>query len=87
MVYSDLLDFSWFQSFIMYQTHLYTTWLKIHTEVCPSGQILHAFSDHRDFILLVRTVAIKINSSYRELLSSGARDNSHLTEPTTTYIQ
>ena len=44
--------------------------LKIHTEIPPSGRISHAFSDHRIFILLVRTVAfsqkIIFNSSYIE---------------------
>ena len=48
----------------------YKTRLKIHTEIPPSGQISHAFSDHLNFILLVRTVAfsqkIIFNSSYTE---------------------
>ena len=47
---------------------LHKTRLKIHTEIHPSGQILHAFSVQRNFILLVRTVAfsqkILFNSSY-----------------------
>ena len=46
------------------------TRLKIHTEIPPPGQILHAFIDHRDFILLVHTVTfsqkIVFNSSYTE---------------------
>ena len=40
----------------------------MHTEIPPSGQISHAFSDHMIFILLNRTVAfsqkIIFNSSY-----------------------
>ena len=32
------------------------TRVKIHTEIPHPGQISHAFSDHLDFILLVRTV-------------------------------
>ena len=48
----------------------YKTRLKIYTEILASGQISHAFSDHRDLILLVRTVAfsqkIIFNSSYTE---------------------
>ena len=48
----------------------YKTRLKIYTEIPSSGQISHAFSDHPDFILLVRTVAfsqkIIFNSSYTE---------------------
>ena len=46
------------------------TRLKIHTEIPHPGQIAHAFSDHRIFILLVRTVTffpkIILNSSYIE---------------------
>ena len=37
--------------------HIYKIRLKIHTEIPPSGQISHAFSDHQDLILLVPTVA------------------------------
>ena len=48
----------------------YKTRLKIHTEIPTSGQILHAFSAQRNFILIVRTVAffhkIIFNSSYTE---------------------
>ena len=42
----------------------------MYTEISLSGQISHAFSDHRNFILLVCTVAffqkIIFNSSYKE---------------------
>ena len=48
----------------------YKTRVKIQTEIPHPGQILHAFSDHRDFILLVGTVIffqkIIFNSSYTE---------------------
>ena len=48
----------------------YKTRLKIYTKIPPSGQISHTFSDHRDFILLVRTVTfsqkIIFKSSYIE---------------------
>ena len=50
--------------------HVSDTWLEIHTEIPHPGQISHAFSDHRNFILLVRTVTfsqkIIFNSSYTE---------------------
>ena len=43
------------------------TRLKIYTKIPPSGQILHAFSDNLDFILLV-TFSQKVifNSLYTE---------------------
>ena len=46
------------------------TRLKIYTKITSSGQIVHAFSNHRDFILLVRIVTFFseniLNSSYTE---------------------
>ena len=57
------------QSFIMYQTNI-RLGLKYTPKSHLSEQILHAFSNHQDFIKIVRTVAIfqKIifNSSYTE---------------------
>ena len=50
-----LLNYSCFQSFIIDQTHIEYT-LRLYTEISP-WQISPAFSDHRDFILLVCTVA------------------------------
>ena len=51
-------------------THNMQLGLKYTPKSHPSEQVLHAFSDHQDFILLVRTVTIfpKIifNSSYTE---------------------
>ena len=71
--HSDFQTFSQLFMISVFQFHHVSdtyNMLKIHTEIPPSGQISHAFSDQRNFILLVRTVAffhkIIFNSSYTE---------------------